>query len=261
VLDNAIQTGVEAPHEGAPRRVGNRLIEALAPPDRALMLRHARCETLVAGQILLEPGQPAREVLFPGAGTVLAMLAVLPEKRPVETALIGCEGLAGALFSPHSGDLGMRIQVITTGEVLRMPAERFAEALDAWPTLRAQRDVYAAALLRQVQVGLACAALHPVEARAARWMLSLQDRLGDRGLPLTQEGLADLLGVRRTTITRVVAALEARGVVRHRRGRVLVTDRAGLERASCACHRLGQPRLIAAAASDRPPEPMGAAAE
>jgi Mn-dependent DtxR family transcriptional regulator len=84
-------------------------------------------------------------------------------------------------------------------------------------------------------------------------MLTLQDRLGDRSLPLTQEALADLLGVRRTTITRVVAALEERGVVRHRRGRIIVMDRNGLAQASCPCHRLVRNRFEAIVPGLYPP--------
>ncbi len=227
----------------SPPATGNRLLDSLPPEDAALLRAHRRTETVMPGQILLQPSDTATDVLFPTSGTVLTVLTLMPDRKPVETAQIGCEGAAGAIFGPQPGSFGFRIAVLTGGSVLRFPAERFGEALVTLPGLRDRMTRYSMALVAQLQIGTACAALHPVEERACRWMLTLQDRLGERALPLTQEALADLLGVRRTTITRVVAALESRGLVRHRRGRIIVMDRAGLEQASCACHGLARERF------------------
>jgi CRP-like cAMP-binding protein len=208
----------------------------------------------------MEPHDVPTEVIFPGSGTVLGVLALFPDRKPVETALVGCEGAVGALFGPQTADSGMRIQVIGPGTLIRIPSDPFGEALAASPGLRAGMARYIAALLAQSQYATACTALYPVEARACRWMLTLQDRMGDRALPVTQETLADLLGVRRTTITRVVAALEERGLVRHRRGRIIVMDRAGLERASSPTHHLVRRRFEATAPGLYPAE-LPAAAE
>lgn len=231
---------------GAPA-TGNRLLDSLPPEGAAFLLAQRRTETVMPGQILLQPGDAAPDAFFPTGGTVLTVLTLMPDRKPVETAQIGCEGAAGALLGPQPGAFGFRIAVLTAGSVLRIPAERLGEALATFPSLRERMTRYTMALLAQLQIGTACAALHPVEERACRWILTLQDRLGERALPLTQEALADLLGVRRTTITRVVAALEARGLVRHRRGRIIVMDRAGLEQASCACHGLVRERFEAIA--------------
>lgn len=224
---------------------GNHLLRALGQDDLDLLAPDRRQEPVMPGQILLEPRDVPEDAFFPVEGTVLSILAVTADRKPVETTMIGAEGAVGALFGPQAAAYGFRVQVLTGGAVLRVPAARLGAALDASPPLRAQMGRYVAALLGQVRIGVACAALHTVEARAARWMLDLQDRLGDRSLPLTQEALADLLGVRRTTITRVVAALEARGLVRHRRGRIIVMDRTGLERASCECHALAHDQFDA----------------
>ena len=237
----AIDTRTDAPLDD--KEAGNRLLAALAPGDRAALMARHSLETVGPGQVLLEPDEPPADLLFPLAGTVLAHLALLPGCKPVETAMIGPEGAAGALFGPQTARAGFRIQTLTRGTLLRVPAGVFGEILEASADLRARMRRYLSALLAQVQIGAACAALHPVEARVARWMLSLQDRTGERSLPLTQETLADLLGVRRTTITRVIATLEARGLVRHRRGRIIVMDRPGLERACCECHALVRERF------------------
>lgn len=227
--------------------MGNRLLGSLPIKDVAALGLPRTSEQTVAGQTLLEPEDVPADVLFPVNGTVLTLLALMPDRKPVETAMIGAEGAAGAIFGPQAGSVGFRVQVLTGGGLIRMPADRFGAALEASPELRAAMNRYTSALLSQVQIGVACAALLPVESRAARWMLDLHDRLGERSLPLTQEALADLLGVRRTTITRVVAVLEARGVVRHRRGRIIVMDRAGLEQAACECPGLVRDRFEALA--------------
>jgi CRP-like cAMP-binding protein len=243
VLDDTktIETGTGIGVGSVP--TGNRLLGSLPPHDLAALGLPRGMDMTIPGQVLLQPSEAPAEILFPGHGTVLTLLALMPDRKPVETAMIGCEGAAGALFGPQPGPFGFRIQVLTSGPLVRVPADRFGEMMALSAPLRATMGRYVSALLAQVQVGVACAALHPVEARAARWLLDLQDRLGERALPLTQEALADLLGVRRTTITRVVAALEARGVVRHRRGRIIVMDRAGLEQTACACHTTARERF------------------
>ena len=217
-----------------PPASGNRLLEALPVQDLTHLLAERRVETTLPGQVLLEPDHVPADIMFPGTAMVASVLALLPGRKPVETAMIGSEGALGALFGPQAAGAGFRVQVLTGGPLIRVPAARFGDALAASPALRAVMGGYVSALLAQVQTGIASASLHTVEVRAARWLLDLQDRLGERSLPVTQEALADLLGVRRTTITRVVAALEERGVVRHRRGRIIVMERAALEAASCA---------------------------
>jgi CRP-like cAMP-binding protein len=92
-------------------------------------------------------------------------------------------------------------------------------------------------LLAQVQQSVACSAFHSIQQRAARWLLTAQDRAGDR-IELTQEALAGLLGVQRTTINAVVRSLQDDGLICVRRGRVIVTDRAGIKRRSCECYTL-----------------------
>lgn len=226
---------------------GNRLLEAMAVDDVAYLLAERRLEATLPGQVLLEVDQAPADIIFPGAGTVVSLLAMLPGRKPVETAMIGAEGALGALFGPQQGSAGFRAQVLTGGPAIRVPAARLGDLLARSSAARGVMAGYHAALLAQVQTGVGCASLHAVESRAARWMLELQDRLGERSLPVTQEALADLLGVRRTTITRVVAALEARGLVRHRRGRIIVMDRVGLEGASCECHAMLRGRFKALA--------------
>jgi hypothetical protein len=229
---------VHAPRAGTPidETHGNGLLRMLSSADLSRLLRDSVTVPVAPGEVLLEADGHAAEVLLPGGPTVLSLLALLPERKPVETLMVGAEGATGPLLGPLDCAFGFRVQARTSGPLIRIGAAAFAEAVEASPSLRRIVLRYAAVQTAQAQIGVACAALHPVEARSARWMLDLQARLGDRAMPLTQEMLADLLGVRRTTITRVVATLEARGLVRHRRGRISVTDRPGFAETACACH-------------------------
>lgn len=239
------------------RILGNRLLASFPAEELAALSEHRAMVEVVAGQILLEPEEVPTDVLFPSGSAVLTALALLPDRKPVESAMIGSEGATGALFGPIGAPFGFRLQVLIPGHVTRIPAKHFGAALDASPAMRAAMARYATAQMAQLQIGIACAALHPVEERTARWLLDLQARTGERSLPLTQEALADLLGVRRTTITRVIATLEDRGLVRHRRGRIIVMDRAGLEEHACACHQRARAAFEAAAPGIYPERTAG----
>jgi CRP-like cAMP-binding protein len=161
----------------------------------------------------------------------------MADGRAAEAALIGCEGAAGVIISAGDKPAFARAQVQVPGSALRLDAARLEEAKLASPAVRDIVSRYADALLAQVLQSVACNGLHPVEARTCRWLLTMQDRAGSPELPLTQEHLAEQLGVRRTTVTRVVGELEAAGAIRHSRGKVLVANRQRLRRAACECYQ------------------------
>jgi CRP-like cAMP-binding protein len=216
----------------------NRLLGSLIAADFALLAPHLEPMVLAAGMVLQEPGSGLSQVIFPGRGTVLSLIAVTRDGRVAETAAIGCEGAIGGLLTMQGQTAFCRTMVQVGGTALRIEAAQLAAAQAASAGIRNRMATYGVALLAQVLQSVACAALHPVEARACRWLLTMQDRVGRDELPLTQEYLADMLGVRRTTVTRVVAELEQRGLIRHRRSRILVIDRPALEAVSCECHHM-----------------------
>jgi CRP-like cAMP-binding protein len=122
------------------------------------------------------------------------------------------------------------------GTASRIPALRFRAAFNQSPALRHAFQAHISAMLRQLQLGAACNALHPVEARMARWLLHLRDRIGHDVLPLTQEVISQILGVRRTTVTLLMRNLRASGAIKSdRRGRIEI-DRSRLKAAACECH-------------------------
>ena len=216
---------------------GNRLLGRLPESELIRLASGLERVALSPGRVLFEPGDDVTHAHFPLPGTVVSLLAVLADGRVTESAAIGCEGAVGVIISGGEKPAFARAVVQVPGAALRLEAAQLEQAkLDS----AAVRDVisrYADSLLAQVLQSVACNALHGVESRIARWLLMLQDRCFAAELPLTQEFLADQLGVRRTTVTRAMAELEAAGAIRHSRGRVLVVSRPRLERACCECYR------------------------
>jgi CRP-like cAMP-binding protein len=126
--------------------------------------------------------------------------------------------------------------VRAAGVAARIPASRFHAAFNRSPAIRHAVQIHIRAMLIQFQLGAACNALHPVEARIARWLLHLRDRLDNDVLPLTQDALSQILGVQRTTVTLLMRNLRASGAIRSdRRGQIEI-DRARLAAAACECH-------------------------
>lgn len=214
----------------------NRLLAAIEPAGRALLSPHLEPVWLRAGQVLFHPGDEVETVHFPHRRTVTSLVAVLADGRAAETATIGREGAVGGIVSGGAKPAFCRAVVQIGGPALRPPAARLEAAKLRSAGLRDLFARYADALVAQVMQSVACNAVHPLEARLCRWLLTTQDRAGSAELTLTQESLAEMLGVRRTTVTPVAGALQRRGLIRYRRGRIEVVDRSGLERAACECH-------------------------
>ncbi|MFK4505776.1 Crp/Fnr family transcriptional regulator [Bradyrhizobium daqingense] len=219
-------------------RVGNRLLAALPPADFALLEPHLRKVVLARDAILVRSGDRIEHLLFPCSGAI-AFIVDLPNGQTVATAVIGHEGAIGL-----SSALGVSRSPVTAvvrvpGAVLQMPAAKFLTALRRSPAITSMVQIFTRSLLTQLQYVAACNALHSVEARMARWLLHIHDRAdGSNLIPLTQETISELLGVRRTTVTHVVSALRAsRGLKSNRRGQLEI-DRPRLEAVACECYKL-----------------------
>ncbi len=248
MLDEARPIGVEPEPErglGGPG-TANRLLAALPASVREAFMPSVRVLAHAPGSTLFDPEDRADTLVFPAEGTVLSLLVAMPDAKPVETLTVGSEGAVGAIFGPVPVPAMVQANVLVGGRALHLPAQPFWAAVAASPEAQALMARHAGAVLGNLHQAIACAALHPVEARASRWILTLHDRIDMRAaVPMTQEILADRLGVRRTTITRVVAQLEAKGAIQHRRGRVHVLDRAALEATACPCFAAQRRRLAA----------------
>jgi len=139
---------------------------------------------------------------------------------------------------------GLGLHTTLTRSVVQTPlvasqitAARFHKAVESSRELRDVIVRYNDALLGQVQITAACNALHPIQARLARWILQTKDRIDGDIIPLTQQLLAEMLGVRRSSVSEVAAVLQSAGLIRYSRGAIEITNRAGLEEAACECYQ------------------------
>lgn len=190
---------------------------------------------LSAGDRIFVPGGQVESSLFPLGSTMISMIVELSDGRSAEVATIGREGAVGGIVSCGHIPAFSRAEVMVPGQGVRVPMQLVEQAKQRSGHLRNLLCRYADYLLAQVMQTVVCNSYHPIEARAARWLLTAMDRAGDR-LELTQESLAGLLGVQRTTINAVATQLQDAGLLTTRRGVIHVHDRAGLERVACECY-------------------------
>ncbi len=213
----------------------NRLLAALGLDDFAALEPHLHGLSLQQDQVLYEAGDPLRHAYFPH-DTVVSLVAVLRDGRSAEMAVYGREGALGLVsaMTPHRS-FGRYI-VQASGTASRVELERLHEIISIRPKVRQLVLHYAEAMMARVLQNVACNAVHSVEERCCRWILSMHDRLDQDTVPLTHEFLADMLGVQRSTVSSITRALQEAGLIRQGRGVITVMDRAGLERASCECY-------------------------
>ena len=220
----------------------NRLLSSLSGTDAAKLIPFLRTVTFEQGQVLNEPGDEIDLIYFPHRG-MISLLAVMRDGKAIETATVGREGVAGAMagLGLHRTSTRAVVQLPLTASVITAVA--FRKAVEASAALRDLIIRYNESLLNQVQITAACNALHPIQARLARWILQTRDHLDDDLIPLTQELLSEMLGVRRSSISEVASKLQAAGLIRYRRGAVEIVNRPGLEAAACECYGLIKSRL------------------
>ena len=214
---------------------GNRLLATFAREARALLEPFGTVVALHAGDSIFSPGEPIEASVFPYGPTMVSMVVELSGGRSVEVASIGREGAIGGIISCGHAPAFSEARVQVSGPALRLPMTALEDAKDRSSFIANIFCRYADLLLAQVMQSVACNAFHAIPARAARWLLTAQDRAGSR-IDLTQEALAGLLGVQRTSINAVVGDLQQQGLIAARRGAIEITDRAGLKRRACECY-------------------------
>ena len=215
---------------------GNALLASIKPQDRSLLEPYIEPSVLRRGDVLFEPGEDVVTTYFPIAGAMISLVLAMHDDRAIEVATIGQEGAIGGIVSAGHKPAFARIVVEIGGWALRIDTAALEEAKRKSHNLRDLFSRYADVLLAQTLQSVACNALHTIEERCSRWLLATQDRVPTRDLPVTQEFLAELLGVQRTTISAAAQSLQRRGLIRYRRGQIRIADRAGLEDAACECY-------------------------
>src|SRR3979411_1818153 len=215
----------------------NRLLAALPAADFGLLAPYLQMVSLEQEAVLLRSGDLIEQIYFPHSGTISFMLD-MPNGQTVATGVIGHEGAVGMLSVLEPSCAPVTAVVRVAGIASRISALRFHAAFSQSDAIRHAVQTHARALLMQFQHVAACNALHPVEARMARWLLHIHDRIDGNVIPLTQETLSQLLGVRRTTVTLVMRKLRASGAVRSDRRGLVEIDRPRLEEATCECYEI-----------------------
>lgn len=215
---------------------GNHLLSTLPGDARALIEPFGTIITLQPGAVVLSRGKQVEASLFPVGPTMISMAVELSGGRTVEAALIGRRGAVGGIISCGEAPAFTRAVVLVGGPAYRVPMQALEEAKRRSPFIANIFCRFSDYLLSQVMQSVACSAFHAIEQRAARWLLHAQDRTGSR-IPLTQQALADLLGVQRTTVNSVVQSFERDRLITTGRGVVQVVDRVGLLAIACECYR------------------------
>ncbi|MCK1715074.1 MULTISPECIES: Crp/Fnr family transcriptional regulator [unclassified Bradyrhizobium] len=222
--------------------IGNRLLAALPPADLGLLTPYFQKVSFEPDAVLVRSGDELDPVYFPHSGAIAFMLD-MPDGQTVATTLMGREG-ALASFSVLGPSLSSVTAVArVAGTASLISAAKFRAAYAQSAAIRNVVQLHARALLLQLQHVAACNALHRVDGRMARWLLQLHDRVPDDLLPVTQEALAQLLGVRRTTVTLTMSKLRKAGAVPSDRRGFVEIDRARLESVACDCYALMQRKI------------------
>ena len=216
-------------------KTGNQFLDRLNLSNFGLLRPFLSEVELDRGAELFVPGDEVETVWFP-VGAILSVVTLMLEGEGIEACTIGHEsayGLLNTLGDPTAID---RVIAQVPGTSLRMPSYRLRAAATISSSLTEHMIRHAQLNLAQTQQSVACNAVHQVEARLCRWLLMSQDRSTGNKLPLTQEFLGFMLGVRRTTVTGAAKALQDAGLIRYFRGQIEILDRKGLEAAACECY-------------------------
>src|SRR6202171_5812928 len=220
----------------------NRLLLALPSRNLKLLmpeLEHVRCQS---GQVLMDADSALNHVFFPDSG-VVSVVAVYADGNIIEMATIGREGCTGvqAIFGAKRSSVRLLVQI--PGSAAKMSRAAFTRAMESMPSFRNLMDAYVQAFLEQILVSVACNGAHSLKQRLARWLLMMRDRGDDDALLITQDLLAEMLGVQRPSITIAARELERAGLIARGRRQVTILDRKGLTQASCECYQLVRARL------------------
>lgn len=227
--------------QGQPNRSGerpnNNLLRRLSEKDFVLIAPHLTPSDAAPDDLLYDPGDDVDIVHFPCGASLASYLVSNEDGRDVETILVGREGAVGGIVSLGYLPAYTRITVKFGGPFVHLPISKLDEAKTASVSLRNVFARYADCLLAQMFQSTACNAIHSIEQRTAKWIVSALDRTeGPNIVPLTHEQLATLLGVGRSYASRVIQTFKAEGILETRRGSIVVRDLERLQMRACQCN-------------------------
>jgi CRP-like cAMP-binding protein len=213
----------------------NHLLAVIPASEFRELKAHLTTVDLRAKGRLAEPNRAIEAVYFP-LDAVLSMAAIDRDGEAVEVGSVGCEGMTGLAVLLGAEQSTSRVVVQIGGQAERMDAAVLQREARHHEHFRRLLHLYVQAFMTQIAQSTACNRLHAAEQRLARWLLICRDRVGRDEMPITQETMAVMLGVRRATVNEAASALRHEGLIRYRRGVVAIVDRPGLEAATCDCY-------------------------
>jgi CRP-like cAMP-binding protein len=219
------------------QRPSNRLLASLSAQELSHLLPHLTTIPTQVKQMFHVKGEPLGAVYFPNGG-VASITTLMNDGRLVEVATVGDEGIVGieAYLGPDAVALGDTMMQVAGTSAEMMTVASFRHAIVAHPGFGLLVSRYAEVVVAQMMQSTACNALHPVQQRCARWLLTTHDRMHGQDFGLSHEFLAVMLGVARPTVSIVAGGLQDAGLIRYSRGRMTILDRKGLQAASCECY-------------------------
>lgn len=232
---NAASVGAMFGSNGAADVTLNKILEGIPASERAALWSVGTEVELGRGEVLVEADAPFEYVWFPEEA-VASLVTDIGDGNTVESGTVGNEGFVGIAVFLGAESCPQRIIAQIPGKACRVPADAFRELLPDVPEMSALLNRYVLAYLAQVSQTAACNSQHTILQRCARWILLTHDRVGGRTIPLTQEFLAYMLGVRRPSVTVAQAELQRDGYIQYTRGKMHIVDRTGLEKISCECY-------------------------
>jgi CRP-like cAMP-binding protein len=215
----------------------NHLLDALPPESYARLEPQLELQKLELGDVLYEPGRAMRYVYFPTTA-IVSMLYVMEDGSSAEIAIVGNEGILGISLFMGGESTPSRAVVQSAGLTYRMRAPLLKTEFARYGSLMHVLLRYTQALITQMAQTAVCNRHHSVDQQLCRWLLLSLDRLASNELTMTQELIANMLGVRREGVTEAAGKLQAAGLLEYRRGKITVLDRPGLEARSCECYQV-----------------------
>lgn len=213
----------------------NHILRALPAKELDRLTPHFEHVPLEHRMVAYDPLKPITQVYFVETG-VISIVSLMRDRSAIETATIGAEGMIGLPVYLGVDAVPEQAFVQVTGDAHRLPSDVFRRVAPELPTLDRLLNRYAVCLFTQAAQCSGCNRAHSMVQRCARWLLMVHDRMPGDEFDLTQDFLSQMLGVRRATVSETASELQQAGLISYTRGRIVVTDRAGLERVTCECY-------------------------
>jgi CRP-like cAMP-binding protein len=227
--------GDRMPHSPPPSPLQNHLLAALPGEVQARLFPHFQLVPLVLGKVLYESGDTMRHVYFP-TDSIVSLLYVMENGSSAEISVVGNEGLIGVSLFMGGESTPSRAIVQSAGSAYRLLGQQLKDEFNRHGDLLQLMLRYTQSLITQMAQTAVCNRHHSIDQQLCRWLLLSLDRLPSNRLTMTQELIANMLGVRREGVTDAAGKLQKLGVIEYHRGQITVIDRAALERLSCECY-------------------------